>query len=49
LKKTGSINDLLKPGQQILVQVAKEPISTKGPRLTAEVSLAGRFFGVDSL
>jgi ribonuclease G len=43
IEKSGFINDLLKPGQQILVQVAKEPISTKGPRLTAEISLAGRF------
>jgi ribonuclease G len=34
---------LLKKGQQILVQVSKEPISTKGPRVTAQVSLAGRF------
>jgi len=43
IEKTGLINDLLKPGQEILVQVAKEPISTKGPRLTAEISIAGRF------
>lgn len=37
------IQDLLKRGQEILVQVTKEPISTKGPRVTAQVSLAGRF------
>ncbi len=43
IEKSGSINDILKPGQEILVQVAKEPISTKGPRLTAEISIAGRF------
>jgi ribonuclease G len=43
IEKTGSIGDILKPGQEILVQVAKEPISTKGPRLTAEISIAGRF------
>lgn len=43
IDKNGSISDVLKPGQDILVQVAKEPISTKGPRLTAEVSIAGRF------
>lgn len=43
IDKNGSINDLLKQGQEILVQVAKEPISTKGPRLTAEISIAGRF------
>jgi len=34
---------VLKRGQDILVQVSKEPISTKGPRVTAQVSLAGRF------
>ena len=43
IEKSGSINDILKTGQDILVQVAKEPISTKGPRLTAEISIAGRF------
>lgn len=37
------IQDLLKRGQEILVQITKEPISTKGPRVTAQVSLAGRF------
>jgi ribonuclease G len=36
------IQDLLKKGQEILVQVAKDPISTKGPRLTTRLSLAGR-------
>lgn len=43
IDKSGSINDILKSGQDILVQIAKEPISTKGPRLTAEISIAGRF------
>lgn len=43
IEKNGSINDVLKTGQDILVQVTKEPISTKGPRLTAEISIAGRF------
>lgn len=43
IDKNGSISDVLKSGQEILVQVAKEPISTKGPRLTAEISIAGRF------
>jgi ribonuclease G len=38
-----SIEEVLKKGQDILVQVSKEPISTKGPRVTAQVSLAGRF------
>jgi ribonuclease G len=37
------IQDLLKKGQEIIVQVTKEPISTKGPRVTAQISLAGRF------
>lgn len=43
IEKEGSISDILKVGQEILVQVAKEPISTKGPRLTSELSFAGRF------
>lgn len=46
IDKDGSISDILKPGQEILVQIAKEPISTKGPRLTSELSLAGRFLVV---
>ncbi|MCU0625668.1 MAG: Rne/Rng family ribonuclease [Gemmatimonadaceae bacterium] len=37
------IQDVLKRGDTILVQVSKEPISTKGPRVTAQVSMAGRF------
>jgi ribonuclease G len=41
--KVPPIQDLLKRGQDILVQVSKEPISTKGPRVTAQISLAGRF------
>lgn len=40
--KQGSIADVCHVGQEILVQVTKEPINTKGPRLTAEISLAGR-------
>ncbi len=40
--KEGHINDYLKVGDPILVQVSKEPINTKGPRLTAEISIAGR-------
>lgn len=42
IDKEGKISDILKIGQNILVQVAKEPISTKGPRLTSELSIAGR-------
>ncbi len=37
------IEDLLKEGQEILVQVAKEPLGTKGARLTSHVTMAGRF------
>ncbi len=43
LNKFGKINEVLKPGNLVLVQVAKEPISSKGPRLTCEISLAGRY------
>lgn len=42
LAKEGRIEDHLKPGQMIIAQIVKEPISTKGSRLTAEISLAGR-------
>ena len=42
LPKEGRVEDYLKPGQMIMVQIVKEPISTKGSRLTAEISLAGR-------
>lgn len=42
INKDGKITDVLKTGQNILVQIAKEPISTKGPRLTSEISVAGR-------
>jgi ribonuclease G len=37
------ISDILKKGQTLLVQVTKEPISTKGCRVTAQISLPGRF------
>lgn len=43
LDKDGSIQNTVNVGQEILVQVVKEPINTKGPRLTAELSFAGRF------
>ena len=42
LSKEGRVEDYLKPGQLIIGQIVKEPISTKGSRLTAEISLAGR-------
>ncbi len=43
IDKNGKINDVVSGSQNILVQVAKEPISSKGPRLTSEITLAGRF------
>ena len=43
LEKVGNLNDLLKVGQPILVQVSKEPISTKGPKLTGDISIAGHY------
>jgi len=43
IDKAGNIKDVLKSKQNLLVQVLKEPISTKGPRLTSEISLAGRY------
>ena len=42
LEKEGKIENVLKPGQPIVVQIVKEPISTKGSRLTSEISIAGR-------
>ena len=41
-EKSGKIGQYLQVGEQIMVQIAKEAISTKGPRLTADISLAGR-------
>lgn len=43
ITKDGSIADIIASNQSILVQVMKEPISTKGPRITSDLSLAGRF------
>jgi len=42
IDKHGNITDVIEPGQHIVVQIAKEPISTKGPRLCSEISIAGR-------
>ncbi len=42
IDKNGKISSFLHVGQTVMVQVAKEAISTKGPRLTADISLAGR-------
>ncbi|WP_457619007.1 Rne/Rng family ribonuclease [Lutibacter sp.] len=43
IDKNGSIVDILKTGQTSLVQIVKEPISTKGPRMNSEISIAGRY------
>lgn len=43
IPKDGSVQNTLQPGQEVLVQIVKEPISTKGPRLTCELSFAGRY------
>ena len=43
IDKDGTIKDAVQVGQEVLVQVVKEPISTKGPRLTGEISFAGRY------
>lgn len=43
IKKDNSIQNTLSVGQEVLVQIVKEPISTKGPRLTGELSFAGRY------
>lgn len=43
IPKDGKMNEVVSSSQSILVQVAKEPISSKGPRLCAEITLAGRY------
>ena len=43
IDKDGSIQNALKSNQSILVQIVKEPISTKGPRISSELSIAGRY------
>ena len=43
IDKHGSVNDVLTAGQPLLVQIVKEPISSKGPRLTTELSFTGRY------
>jgi ribonuclease, rne/rng family len=42
-EKDGQIQNTVSVGQEVLVQIVKEPISTKGPRLTCEISFAGRY------
>ena len=46
IDKNGNINQVLKANQSILVQIVKEPISTKGPRISSELSIAGRYLVV---
>lgn len=41
--KHNAISDMLKEGQEVLVQISKEPIGTKGPRVTTDITLAGRY------
>ncbi|HYG16160.1 MAG TPA: Rne/Rng family ribonuclease, partial [Bacteroidia bacterium] len=41
--KTGKITEVFQKGKHVLVQVVKEPISTKGPRISSEISMAGRY------
>ncbi|MBU1932848.1 MAG: ribonuclease E/G, partial [Candidatus Omnitrophica bacterium] len=41
--RPSEINKLAKPGQEVLVQVVKEPIGNKGPRLTTHIGMPGRF------
>lgn len=43
IDKHGTVSDTLRQGQELIVQIAKEPISSKGPRLTTEISFTGRF------
>ena len=43
IDKHGTITDVLEVGKRLIVQIAKEPISSKGPRLTTEISFTGRF------
>ena len=43
LEKVGNFGNVLKVGQPILVQVSKEPISTKGPKVTGDISIAGHY------
>ena len=43
IDKNGSIKDVVKPNDALLVQIVKEPISTKGPRISSELSIAGRY------
>ena len=43
INKTGKVSNFLDNNQLVMVQIAKEPISTKGPRITSEITIAGRY------
>ncbi len=43
IDKNGKITEVIKANQSILVQIVKEPISTKGPRISSELSIPGRY------
>ncbi len=49
IPKNGSIADFLKEGQRILVQISKESISTKGPSVSTDISIAGHFLVLNPL
>ncbi len=43
IKKDGTIDKVVSAGDSIVIQITKEPIHTKGPRITSEISIAGRY------
>ena len=43
IDKHGTVAETLTPGQELMVQIVKEPISSKGPRLTTEITFTGRY------
>ena len=49
IEKEGTVSTTLQQGQEVIVQIVKEPISTKGPRLTCELSFAGRYLVIAKL
>lgn len=43
IQKDGTMDQVLSPGDSVVIQITKEPINTKGPRITSEISIAGRY------
>ena len=43
INKNGAIDKVMSAGDEVLLQITKEPISTKGPRISTQISLTGRF------